>query len=341
MKTKSQKKNSNSVALVAGIICIALALVLIGYFLYTFFFADILSKTAEVEVPELVGKYAEEIDQSDYPNFQIKIEEWQTDDTAPLGQVIRQEPGGGRMAKSGSTISLYVSSGPSTDTMRDLVNYTEQNARTILENLGLGLDVKSVPESSDVIVSGAVIRTEPAHGEELTAGQTVTLVVSTGPEIILVPVPELVGKLLENATAELDELGLKYGISYVDSDSPEGTVTFQSIEQMKEVKAGTTINLQVSNGPKEEEPGQNEEEKFFKDPTVIRIPMPNSTASVTVQLRLDGEVVDEFPLELVTVSEEGLPIAPPGEGIQEIEVYLDGKLWHRMTYNFDTGEQVD
>ena len=340
MKPKKKPRSSNSVALVAGIICIALALVFIGYFLYTFFFADLLSQSKEIEVPALVGLYADEIDKRDYPNFQIQVEEWQPSDTAPMGQVIRQEPGEGRMAKSGSTISLYVSSGPTTDTMRDLINYTEQNARTILDNLGLGLQVKSIPETSDVIVSGAVIRTEPAQGEALTAGQEVTLVVSTGPAQIMVPVPELVGKLLDEATGELDGLNLKYGISYVDSDAPAGTVTFQSVEQMKEVKEGTTINLQISNGPKEEkEPEENE--NFFKDPTVIRIPMPAGSGSVTVQLRLDGVVVDEFPVELITISEEGLPIAPPGEGIQEIEVYIDGKLWHRMTYNFDTGEQVD
>ena len=145
MKPKKKPRSSNSVALVAGIICIALALVFIGYFLYTFFFADLLSQSKEIEVPALVGLYADEIDKRDYPNFQIQVEEWQSSDTAPMGQVIRQEPGEGRMAKSGSTISLYVSSGPTTDTMRDLINYTEQNARTILDNLGLGLQVKSIP----------------------------------------------------------------------------------------------------------------------------------------------------------------------------------------------------
>ena len=256
-KPRKKMKNSNSAALVAGIICIALALVFIGYFLYTFFFADLLSSKAEIEVPELVGKYADEINQRDYPNFRINIEERVPDDSVPAGQVIRQDPGAGRMAKSGSTISLYVSSGPSTDTMRDLVNYTEQNARTILDNLGLGLHVKSVPESSDVIVSGAVIRTEPARGEDLTTGQTVTLYVSSGPEVLLVPVPELVGKPLSEATAELDLLKLKYGISYVDAEEAEGTVVFQSIKQMEQVKAGTTINLQVSNGPKETDEAEN------------------------------------------------------------------------------------
>ena len=147
---------------------------------------------------------------------------------------------------------------------------------------------------------------------------------------------------MEEATDELVRLNLKYGISYVDSDAPAGTVTFQSIEQMKEVKEGTTVNLQVSNGPRDEKnPASEDDEPFFKDPTVIRIPMPGGSGTVTVQLRLDGEVVDEFQVELVTISDEGLPIAPAGEGVQLIEVYIDGKLWHQMNYNFDTGEQVD
>ena len=83
-KPKKKSRNSNSVALVAGIICIALALVFIGYFLYTFFFADLFSRSKEIEVPELVGLYADEIDKRDYPNFQIQVEEWQPSDTAPM-----------------------------------------------------------------------------------------------------------------------------------------------------------------------------------------------------------------------------------------------------------------
>ena len=50
----------------------------------------------------------------------------------------------------------------------------------------------------------------------------------------------------------IKEAGLGDGmIKYVDSDLPEGTVTFQSIDAETEVKAGTVINLQASKGPEE------------------------------------------------------------------------------------------
>lgn len=346
---KPRKQTSNSVALVAGIICIALALCFIGYFFYSFFFADLLSNTADVEVPGFVGQVAEEISQRDYPNLHIQVEAWEASDSVQAGRVIRQDPVEGRMVKSGSTISLFVSSGPSTDTMRDLVNYTEQNARTILDNLGLGLQVEVVQESSEVIVSGAVIRTTPAVGEPLTAGQTVTLVVSTGIEIKLVPVPELVGMTVQEAKDALDRLDLKYGVSYVDADEAKGTVIFQSIKQMENVKPGTTVNLQVSNGPEEEDSNNNssqgDEENIFSEPNIIWIPMPKGNETVDVLILLDDDprqVLDEIlQLDLVTLTENGLPIAPDADGVHEIVVYINGKFWHRMTYNFDTGEQVD
>ena len=353
-----KQRKSNSAALVAGIICIALALVLIGYFMYSFFFADFFTKTAEVEVPSFVGKYAEEINNNDYPNFRIQIKEWVPNETVPVGQVISQEPYGGRMAKSGTTIELTVSSGPSTDTMRNLVNSTEQNARTILDNLGLDLNIETVWESSDVISKDAVIRTEPTKDEPLSMGQTVILYVSTGPDITLIPVPELVGMDEENAKEKLDSLNLKYGITRVYADEAEGTVVFQSIKQQEMVKEGTTINLQISKGPKDDEdekdPDETEkkDESLFSDPTVIMIPLPQGSGTVEVTILLDGELLEQIPMELVTASEKGLPIAPKGvSGIHLIEVYLDDTIdekydtsnepWQSFYYNFDTGEQVE
>ena len=56
---------------------------------------------------------------------------------------------------------------------------------------------------------------------------------------------------------------------------------------------------------------------------------------------IDDELEEEpFLLELVTVTDDGLPIAPDVEGIHELTVYIDGKLWYKMTYDFDTGEQL-
>ena len=352
---------SGSAGLVAGIICIALALCLIGYFLYSFFFADFFTDTAEIEVPEFVGKYAEEIDNNDYPNFQIHIKEWVPNDTVPSGQVLEQDPYAGRMVKSGSTIELTVSAGPSTDTMRNLVNSTLSNARTILDNLGLSLDIRVEYESSEVCGKDCVIRTEPAKDEPLSAGQTVILYVSTGPDITLIPVPELVGMDIDAAIDKLDSLNLLYGVSYVFAEEAEGTVIFQSIKQQDVVKEGTTINLQVSKGPRkeeeEEEPEQEEEtedsnDPVFSDPVVIWIPLPEGSGTVEISIFLDDELDTQLEMNLITASDRGLPYAPLGvSGTKVIRVYLDnvvdGKVntanepWWQMQFNFDTGEQVE
>lgn len=351
-KQQPKKSNrSNGVALAAGLICIALALSFIGYFLYSFFFADFFADTREVTVPNFVGVYEDEILSEDYPDFQIKIVGREASDTAPAGMVIDQTPESGRLIKVGSTVSLTVSSGPSTDTMRDLVNYTLSNARTLLETLShsqnLNLQIETVYESSDSIVKDAVIRTEPAKGETLVAGQTVTLYVSAGADIRTVPVPELVGLNEEEAIRQLDELKLNYSVRYVDNDAVKGTVVFQSIGQLQEVKEGTTINLQVSNGPKEKpeqdsEDEEQEESPYFRDPNVIYIPMPTSSSNETliVSVLIDGELYEEMSVELVTVSEQGIPIAPDVSGTHTLTVLINGKDYLEMTYNFDTGEQV-
>ena len=55
---------------------------------------------------------------------------------------------------------------------------------------------------------------------------------------------------VDDALTLIDSSNLGRGdIRSVESNLPEGTVTFQSIDEGEQVKSGTTINLQVSKGP--------------------------------------------------------------------------------------------
>lgn len=331
-------RNSNAIALVAGIICVALALVFIGYFLYSFFFADLFYNAEEKQVPNFIGMVAEDINFDEYSDFRVQIVDWQTSDTVEMGRVMDQEPDADRMVKSGASILLTVSSGPSTDTMRDLVNYMEHNARTILDNLGLKLNVETVLEPSDVISAGAVMRTIPSASEPLTSGQTVVLIVSTGANVDYIPMPGLIGMDINDAEELLEELNLFCRISYVDSEEDEGTVVYQSKNQFDDVPEGATVNLQVSTGPKEEEP---EEEPIVATGETIWIPKPDAEGSVEVVVLLDGEVLYEFDVDLETLPENGIAVSPNVSGVHELEAYIDNELWFDMVYDFDTGEQID
>ena len=341
---------SNAAALIAGFIVIALALAGIGYFLYSFFFGDLFAQTEDVQVPSFLNMLLEDIDNNDYPNFQIQVKEWVTDDTVEQGRVVSQDPAPDRMVKSGSTISLTISSGPSTDTMRDVLNYSLENAKTVLDNLALDLVINVVEESSD-LAAGTVIRTDPVYGEPLTAGQTVTLYVSSGPAITLVPVPELLGLTQEKAVEKLDELGLLYEITEVPHEEAEGTVVYQSIKQGEEVKVGTTVNIQVSKGMEEdedEEDDPNEEDQNPNDTSglpqerLIYLDLPQQLEhEVVVTVKLDDVTMDEFPVDPETLNDQHqVPIALTSVGIHRVDVYLDGAIYYTFYYDFDTGEVV-
>ena len=190
-----------------------------------------------------------------------------------------------------------------------------------------------------------MIRTDPAADEPLTAGQSVVLVVSAGPDLTELPVPELVGMDIEEAKEKLESLDLKYNIGYYASKEPKGTVIFQSVKQMEMVRSGTTINLQVSNGPEEDvDDPQIPETDIPETPTkkVIWIPFQpmEENRTIVITIKVDDVVVDEFPLETSTISSHGLPIAPDVNGIHAVDVYIDGVLYYILTYNFDTGEQL-
>ena len=249
--SQTEKKGAN-VALTAGIVCIVMAVLGIGYFLYSYFFSDLFSRTEEVQVPQLVGQYFENFDESQYPDLTFEVTDWRASDAYESGYVIEQSVDEGTMVKVGSKIELTLSSGIETNNMQNLVNMPLENALDYLNSLSMTLDISVDYQESDVYTAGYIIRTIPERGEPLSDGQSVTLVVSTGVPVELVKVPSLIGSDVDDAITMIKEAGLGDGmIKYVDSDLPEGTVTFQSIDAETEVKAGTVINLQASKGPEE------------------------------------------------------------------------------------------
>ena len=250
----SEARKSSRIAVTAGIVCIVLAILGIVYFLYNYFVSDLFTKTEEDVVPTLIGENYDELKLSDYPNFKIEIQEWRASDEYVYGYILDQSPAPGRTVKVGSTVGLIVSSGAEEKKMPDLVNMTLQNALTSLNTMSIPVTANPIYEESDVVTDGYVIRTEPAKDEPLTEGQVVNIYVSLGTAADLVRVPSLVGMTVEDAKELIEAKGLSVGsATAVESDLPEGTVTFQSIDPDEEVRRDTVINLQISKGPADAE----------------------------------------------------------------------------------------
>ncbi|MGP4042684.1 Stk1 family PASTA domain-containing Ser/Thr kinase [Streptomyces sp. 2A115] len=140
----------------------------------------------------------------------------------------------------------YINSGQFTQVPGVLAK-TETQAKKQLT--GAGLDVNPVKrEYSDTVKLGRVISSDPGPGERIRDNDSVTLVVSRGPETVRVP--DLEGFALSKAKERLKSEGLAAGmVTRAFSDEvPKGFVINTEPGAGIERRGGSAIALTVSKG---------------------------------------------------------------------------------------------
>jgi len=113
---------------------------------------------------------------------------------------------------------------------------------------GQQLTTSRVNESDEKVAAGNVVSTVPEAGTNVTAGQRITVYVSTGPDTATVPT--LDGITESGARTALQNAGLSVG-SIRRQDDPAlaaGTIISSSVESGAKVAKGTTVNLVVASG---------------------------------------------------------------------------------------------
>jgi eukaryotic-like serine/threonine-protein kinase len=106
--------------------------------------------------------------------------------------------------------------------------------------------VRRLPNAD--VVEGRVYDQMPDGGEKLDRGNTVVILVSLGPP--KVGVPELIGEPVDEAQQALRKRGLKPKIVEIFSEKPVDTVIGQAPRPGTTVEQGSTVRLNVSQGPK-------------------------------------------------------------------------------------------
>ena len=283
---ESPRMDKKSIGIIAGIFAAAVLLVILLFKLILGDFGPAGSNKS-YPVPDVRGKTVEEAQEMDGVKDIFHIEVLGTRVTSDYepGQIVEQDPAAGRTRKSNLFIQVYVAEAPAQVLMKDLVGMEYRQARVFLTDLGLNLKIESREESSDKYGANAVIRTEPAADEPLTAGQTVVIYYSTGPESVTVPT--FTGQDIANAVKNAQDLGLTVGEITYDAFNfaPQGQVIEQSIEPTSEVPGGTKISFTVSgtrNGG-----GDAEMSK------VVEFSMPTDMEGMLkVEFEQDGTIVD-------------------------------------------------
>ena len=236
------------------------------------------------------------------------------DDEIKEGRVIRTEPAEGEVLTEGQKITIYISKGPETKQrpMPNVVGQSLETAKTILDNQKLNLTIKQVEENSNTVAENTIIRTDPASGEELKTGDSVTLYVSTGPK--KAKMPDLLGEDITTALKMLNAAGftnITYD-EYVESEEELDTVVEQSVESGEEVPINTDIVLKLSEGPK---------------------PKP---VTKTVKFGLMEDMVDPYKVE-ITRKDTGEVIydatVPNTEYMLELQLSGNGKITYVVKIN--------
>jgi eukaryotic-like serine/threonine-protein kinase len=134
------------------------------------------SGKAKVQVPDVTGQ-----DSTDAANalgqagFHATTQS-EASDTVPQGKVIRTDPAAGAEADKGSTVTMFVSSGPSDVTVPDVVGMSQDAATSQLQAAGFQVSVakQSVNDPSE---DGKVLEQSPQGGTSAPKGSTVTITV--------------------------------------------------------------------------------------------------------------------------------------------------------------------
>lgn len=167
--------------------------------------------------------------------------------TIPPGNVISQEPEGGKEVLTGIRINLLVSQGPDPQPVPDVTGQLQANAQATLEAAGFLVGAVTMVFSSTV-PPGIVISQEPPGGTSLVPGTPIHLTVSQGEEQITVP--DVLGMTEEEARAAIIGANLTSGTvtpRYSASVAP-GTVISQNPEAGAVVGRDSAVNLVVSSG---------------------------------------------------------------------------------------------
>ncbi|HIY57789.1 MAG TPA: Stk1 family PASTA domain-containing Ser/Thr kinase [Candidatus Tetragenococcus pullicola] len=245
------------------------------------------------------------------------------------GDIISQDPEAGEeVVPEEAKMTFVVSKGAESVDMINFIGSTEEATRETLESLGLGKNPVSFESVYNAQSSGTIVDQEPVEGNKVIPGETaLTFYVSQGIE--QVEVPKVAGKTVDDATEELEKAGFTVETEEVEDDSVEkGKVISSDPEEGDQVDSGSTITLQVSKGPAEEEKTKS----FTVDLKLVYSGKDGAQQRVTIFLQ-DANNEESTQKDQVTLSE--------GDNPRTISVPITVKDGEKATiaYQIDDGRK--
>jgi len=203
----------------------------------------------ESKIPNVIGKNKDEAIQIlRDANFNPIVQTSRFDQKYQKNQVIFQKPEAGVLVKENRRIYLTISGGDPMIKMPSLISKTLRDATLSLERLGLVVGKIDSVESE--FPANIIVQQQYMEGREIAKGSTINLMISIGPKIGMVRVPNLLLKSLSEAENILKSNSLRLGnkIYIYSSSFLPNTVADQEPSEDTLVKIGDSVNVVLYRG---------------------------------------------------------------------------------------------
>jgi beta-lactam-binding protein with PASTA domain len=174
-----------------------------GYLLLSF----VVERAPSVTVPDVTGLgISEAVDKLTAQSLDLEIRALAYSDEVPENRIVRQKPDAGKVVRAGRAVGVVLSRGAERHPVPDVRGLPLEDARIQLEEADLKAEVGVRMRDG---AEGEVVAQGEEPGRRLARGSAVPLVVSSGPKPVLLRMPRLEGRTLDDAVAEADALGLR------------------------------------------------------------------------------------------------------------------------------------
>jgi len=173
----------------------------------------------------------------------VAIPKDEESDSVEKDKVTRTNPKSGTELERGSEVEVYVSLGPSTVAVLNVIGLQGDTANSQLSQADF--QVITQQEASDTVAVGIVIRTDPVANTQAPRASTVTIFVSTGPSTAIVP--NVVGMTRSAAQSALQSsVGGAIQITFVPgTPANNDKVKTQSPSAGTRVNKGSDVSIEV------------------------------------------------------------------------------------------------
>ncbi|MBV7302342.1 Stk1 family PASTA domain-containing Ser/Thr kinase [Corynebacterium sp. TAE3-ERU2] len=203
-----------------------------------------------------------------------------------------------------------------------------------------GFEVIRSEEPSPDVARGLALGTNPSADSTLPKGSTVTLIVSSGKEIV--EVPQITGRTTEAANRELERVGLKLNSTPREQPSdtaPAGEIIEQSPPAGTAVSKGSEVSITISTGVEnvripsltgmkyEQAVGNLESAGFIPQPEYVESDKPEGTV---LGVNGEGTKVPKGSTVIVRVSNGKKQITVPdlrGKNVNQAVAALRAAGW--------------